>query len=76
MVSLGCHGNDYIKWEKYITNNNIVQLFILSNEEMNKVDVIKLKIYNIVLLPSVMMATVWVITDYDEIVEPRFAIQT
>ncbi len=50
MVSLGCHGNDYIKWEKYITNNNNVQFFILSNEKVDKINVNKLKIYNIVVL--------------------------
>jgi len=42
---------------------------------VDKLNVKKLKIYNIVMLPSVTMAMVWVILDYDEIFEPRFAIQ-
>ncbi len=52
-------------------NNNIIQLFTLSNEKVDKINDNKLKFYNIVELPSVTMDMV--IMDYDEIVELRFA---
>jgi hypothetical protein len=53
-----------------VYNNNIIKLLILSNEKVDKVNVNKLKFYNIVELLRVMMIMIQVILDYDEIVEP------
>jgi len=53
-----------------VYNNNIIKLLILSNEKVDKVNVNKLKFYNIAKLLRVMMIMIKVILDYDEIVEP------
>ncbi len=59
-----------------VYNSNIIKLLILSNQKVDKVNVKKLKFYNIVELLSVMMTMIQVILDYNEIIEPKFAIQT
>jgi hypothetical protein len=59
-----------------VYNKNIIKLLILSNEKVEKINVNKLKFYNIVELSNVMMTMIHVTLDYDEIIEPKFAIQT
>ncbi len=59
-----------------VYNNDIIKLLILSNEKVDKVNVKKLKFYITAELSSVMMTMIQVILNYDEIVEPEFAIQT
>lgn len=74
-------GKFRMPWERpykvgKVYTNNIIKLKSLGKDNLGTLNVNKLKPFKLPKPTMIMVATVWVIPDYDEFVEPRHASQT